>query len=175
MKSSPPYARITACSATRGLLAMALAAAAWSAHAHGERPHARPAGPVVKEQKPWGIAAEPKDAQRTVRIDMDDRMRFTPDRIEAREGETLRIEVRNRGRLMHELVLGTEAELREHAELMKKFPDMEHDEPYMAHVDPGKTATIVWTFNRLGEFWFGCLLPGHFEAGMVGRITVVAR
>jgi uncharacterized cupredoxin-like copper-binding protein len=49
---------------------------------------------------------------------------------------------------------------------------MEHDEPYMAHVAPGKTDTIVWQFTRAGEFHFGCLVPGHFEAGMVGTITV---
>mgnify|MGYP001179142717 CR=1 FL=1 len=159
----------------RALLSTALLSAAAAAHAHGERHHARPAGLVVKEQKPWGIAAEATQATRTVRIDMHDTMRFTPDHLEVRQGETLRIEVRNRGKVLHELVLGTEAELREHAELMKRFPDMEHDEPYMAHVDPGKTATIVWTFNRAGEFWFGCLLPGHFEAGMVGRVTVVPR
>ena len=76
---------------------------------------------------------------------------------------------------MHEFVLGTRKELEEHAELMKKFPDMEHDEPYMAHVAPGKTAEMIWHFNRVGEFEFACLLPGHFEAGMVGKIRVVRR
>ena len=76
---------------------------------------------------------------------------------------------------MHEFVLGTIAELKEHAELMKKFPKMEHDEPYMAHVSPGKTETIVWQFSKAGEFHFGCLLPGHFEAGMVGKINVTRR
>jgi len=76
---------------------------------------------------------------------------------------------------MHEFVLGTLPELREHAELMKKFPNMEHDEPYMAHVPPGKTETIVWQFSKDGEFHFGCLLPGHFEAGMVGKINVTRR
>jgi uncharacterized cupredoxin-like copper-binding protein len=55
---------------------------------------------------------------------------------------------------------------------MKKHPGMEHDEPYMAHVDPGRKGTIVWTFNRAGSIEFACLIPGHFEAGMIGRITV---
>jgi uncharacterized cupredoxin-like copper-binding protein len=73
---------------------------------------------------------------------------------------------------MHEMVLGTLAELREHGELMKKFPDMEHDEPYMAHVKPGNTEDIVWQFTRPGEFYYACLIPGHFEAGMIGKIAV---
>ena len=63
-------------------------------------------------------------------------------------------------------------QLKVHAEMMKKHPGMEHDEPYMAHVPPGKTGEIVWTFNRAGTFEFACLMAGHFEAGMIGRITV---
>ena len=48
---------------------------------------------------------------------------------------------------------------------MVKFPNMEHDEPYMAHVAPGKTGEIVWTFNRAGDFDFACLIAGHYQAG----------
>jgi uncharacterized cupredoxin-like copper-binding protein len=72
-------------------------------------------------------------------------------------------------------VIGTQQALDEHAALMLKFPNMAHDEPYMAHVAPGKAGEIVWTFNRAGDFGFACLIAGHYQAGMVGRITVVAR
>jgi uncharacterized cupredoxin-like copper-binding protein len=99
-------------------------------------------------------------------------MRFTPGAIEAKRGETIRFVVTNSGKVMHEMVLGTMQDLRAHAEQMKKHPGMEHDEPYMAHVAPGRTAEIVWQFTQPGEFHYGCLLPGHLEAGMVGRITV---
>jgi uncharacterized cupredoxin-like copper-binding protein len=103
---------------------------------------------------------------------MSDKMRFTPDRIEVREGETVRLVHRNGGAVMHEFVLGTKKDLDEHAALMKKFPDMEHDEPYMAHLGAGKSGEIIWTFNRSGEFEFACLMPGHYEAGMIGKIKV---
>ena len=73
---------------------------------------------------------------------------------------------------MHEFVLGSMKDLKEHAAVMKKHPGMEHDEPYMAHVAPGKTQSIIWQFTKLGEFNFGCLIPGHFEAGMIGKVTV---
>lgn len=126
------------------------------------------------EQKPWGIAGDAKAVKRTIEIRMTDNMRFTPDSIEVRQGETIRFIHKNNGAVMHEFVLGTKAELDEHAALMKKFPGMEHDEPYMAHVAPGQKGEIVWTFNRHGEFDFACLLPGHYEAGMVGKIRVVA-
>ncbi|MGB3428171.1 MAG: cupredoxin family protein, partial [Burkholderiaceae bacterium] len=138
------------------------------ASAHGDA-HTNTA-PVVKEQQAWGIAADPKPGLRTIRISMNDRMRFVPDVIKVREGETVRIVVRNDGQLTHEFVLGTPATHEEHAALMVKFPTMEHDEPYMVHVAPGKTGEIVWTFNRAGEFAFACLIAGHYQAGMVGKV-----
>lgn len=156
------------------MAAGALALAASAAYGHGNE-HARPDAPAVKEQKPWGIAGEPRSGLRTIRVSMNDRMRFEPSSISVREGETVRLVVTNHGKLMHELVLGTRKELDAHAALMKKFPDMEHDEPYMVHVAPGRTDEIVWTFNRAGEFEFACLIAGHYEAGMDGRITVAPR
>jgi uncharacterized cupredoxin-like copper-binding protein len=157
-------------------LAAACLAAAFAplAAAHGNAAHAARAA-VVKEQKDWGIAGDAKDATRTLSFTMGDDMRFTPSRVQVRQGETVRIEVRNGGRAMHEFVLGTAAELTEHAAMMKKHPTMEHDEPYMAHVPPGKTGRIVWTFNRAGTFDFACLLPGHFDAGMKGTVVVAPR
>ena len=102
-------------------------------------------------------------------------MRFSPDRLAIRQGDTARFVLRNSGKTMHEFVIGTKAENDKHAELMVKFPNMEHDEPYMAHVPPGKTGEIVWTFNRAGEFEFACLIAGHYQAGMVGRLVVEPR
>jgi uncharacterized cupredoxin-like copper-binding protein len=139
------------------------------AHAHGEmhKDHHKATGPVVKEQKPWGIAAEAKEAQRTITIRMSDDMRFAPKHLDVKLGQTLRLRAENKGKVMHEIVIGTPSELAAHAEMMKKHPNMEHDEP-------GKSGEIVWTFNREGDFEFACLLPGHFEAGMRGTIRVRA-
>jgi uncharacterized cupredoxin-like copper-binding protein len=105
---------------------------------------------------------------------MTDAMRFTPERIEVRQGEVVRFVLKNRGKLLHEFVLGTRKELDEHAALMLKFPGMEHDEPYMAHVKPGGQGEMVWNFNRAGVFEFACLIAGHYQAGMVGKVTVAA-
>lgn len=157
------------------VMAAALVAAApllfGTARAHGDKPHAK-TGPVRKEQKDWGIAGNAKYARRRIEVGMADNMRFTPERIDVKLGETVRFVVRNTGKVMHEFVIGTRAENAKHAELMVKFPNMEHDEPYMAHVPPGKTGEIVWTFNRAGDFEFACLIAGHYQAGMVGTIKV---
>lgn len=129
---------------------------------------------VRKEQKDWGIAGSRPDARRSITIRMDDNMRFTPDKLSIKQGETVRLVIQNRGKLLHELVIGTRQVLDEHAALMMKFPGMEHDEPYMAHVPAGKTGEMIWTFNRAGEFDFACLIAGHYQAGMVGKIRVTA-
>lgn len=144
--------------------------------AHGEATLAKKAAASVKkEQKEWGIAGDAKTAKRTVRVRMGDNMRFSPDTIAVKLGETIRFVHRNDGKLMHEFVIGTGKALDEHAALMLKFPNMEHDEPYMAHVGPGKRGEIIWTFNRAGEFEFACLIPGHYQAGMKGKIMVSAK
>ena len=153
-------------------LSAGLAPQAW---AHGDAAHVKKADTVKKEQKEWGIAGDTKAVKRSIEITMSDTMRFTPDRIEVAQGETIRFVIKNQGKMLHELVIGTRKELEAHAALMLKFPNMEHDEPYMAHVAVGKSSDMVWTFNKAGEFDFACLIAGHYQAGMVGKIKVAAR
>lgn len=143
--------------------------------AHGDESHrARPqvfdASKV--EERAFGREGDPKKVSRTIRVDMSDTMRFTPEVITVRRGQTVRFVATNSGRQMHEIVLGTVDELRAHAELMRRFPDMEHADANMAHVRPGARGDIVWQFTRAGEYQFACLIPGHFEAGMVGKVVV---
>ena len=149
----------------------ALSTLSFSVLAHGEAEDSE-RSMMPPEQKAWGIGAIEEQVDRELIIRMHDNMRFTPDHFEVAEGETLKLVIKNEGKMLHELVLGTAAELKEHAALMAKFPGMEHDEPYMAHVAAGQTQTLIWTFNRAGRFDFACLLPGHFQAGMVGGLEV---
>jgi len=124
------------------------------------------------EQHLFGRAADPKRAKRVVRVEMMDQMRFSPAELTVKRGEIVRFVPVNKGQMVHEMVLGTLDDLKKHADMMRKHPGMEHDEPHMAHVAPGKSGEMGWQFNRAGEFYFGCLVPGHFEAGMVGKVKV---
>jgi uncharacterized cupredoxin-like copper-binding protein len=153
------------------LLASAFGCLAW---AHGDAAHTSRNTIVKKEQRDWGIAGDAKTVRRTIAVGMGDDMRFTPGKITVKLGETVKFNIQNTGQMLHEFVLGTKHELDAHAALMLKFPNMEHSEPYMAHVPPGKTGHIVWTFNKAGDFEFACLMAGHYQAGMVGTITVLA-
>ncbi|HOX68196.1 MAG TPA: cupredoxin family protein [Burkholderiaceae bacterium] len=143
--------------------------------AHESGGHARHREVAKKAQQEWGIAGDSRTATRTIEVTMFDAMRFSPDHIDLKQGETVRFRVRNDGQVLHEFVIGTRTKNDEHAALMVRFPNMEHDEPYMAHVPPGQTGEIVWTFNRAGEFDFACLIAGHYQAGMIGKISVAAR
>ncbi len=152
--------------------AIALSLAAGPAIAHGDAPKAGAKAASKAEQMPFGVAGDPKKVTRTIDLDALDTMRYSTSAINVKLGETIRFVMRNKGKIMHEIVIGTPAELKEHAALMKKFPTMEHDAPYMLHVAPGKKGEIVWEFNRAGTYTFACLIAGHFEAGMAGTIVV---
>ncbi|NMM77479.1 cupredoxin domain-containing protein [Acidovorax sp. SRB_24] len=158
------------------IAACALLVSAGATFGHEGATHAPAhAAEPAKEQTAWGIAGDAAAVQRTITLRMTDAMRFEPNHIEVREGDTVRLRVENQGRLMHEIVLGTQADLDAHAEMMRKHPGMEHDAPSMAHVAPGKQGDIVWQFNRPGNFDFACLIEGHYQAGMTGTITVRPR
>ena len=144
------------------------------AYAHGaEAPSDKQAiDHAHAEDSAFGKAADPKKTKRIIHIEMSDKLRFIPDKITLKRGAAVKFVIKNTGQMKHEFVLGTLDELKEHSALMKKFPGMEHDEPSMASVAPGKSAEITWQFTHAGEFYFGCLVPGHFEGGMVGKVVV---
>lgn len=123
----------------------------------------------------YGKPGDPKKPARVVAIAMsekDGKMLFTPDRIEVRRGEQVKFALRNNGELDHELVVATLEENLKHAIEMQKNPDMEHDDPNAKRLAPKKSGEIVWQFTKAGEFDFSCLIPGHREAGMTGKIIV---
>lgn len=160
MKTYRQFVALTALSAV--LISSAALAAGNHAGGHGHDDEAI--------GKP-GVATK---ATRTVQIDMTDAMRFSPASVAVKQGETVRFVVKNSGQVKHEMVLGTAKELREHYEVMKKNPEMEHADENMVTVAPGKTGEIVWQFTKAGTIDFACLQPGHYDAGMKGAVTVAA-
>ena len=122
-----------------------------------------------------GEPGDPKKPARVVQISMkeeDGKMLFIPDRVEVRKGEQIKFVLRNNGELAHEFMLASKAENDKHAELMQKYPDMEHDDPNGKTLQTKKSTDLVWKFTKAGEFEFACLIPGHREAGMHGKVIV---
>jgi uncharacterized cupredoxin-like copper-binding protein len=151
-------------------LAFSGTAHAAEVHRYG---HDKPAAARRKARDtPFGREGDPKKVTRTIRVETSDTMRYFPEHITVKKGQTVRFNVSNAGALPHEMVLGTMDDLKKHAEAMRRHGEMAHDDANVAHVDPGQTGRLVWQFTRTGEFYYGCLVPGHFEAGMIGTIVV---
>lgn len=123
----------------------------------------------------FGEPGNSKQVDRTIDIKMLDSMRFEPSVLKVAQGETIRLRVKNAGRLMHELVIGTPEELTRHAQQMRRHPHMQHEAPHMTHVASSKQGEIIWKFTDAGRYQYACLIAGHYEAGMVGTIKVVAK
>ena len=119
-----------------------------------------------------GRPGDPAKVDRTIAVSMYDTMRFDPEKMIFKAGETVRFVVRNEGKIRHEMVIGSVEELKEHAEMMRKMPGMQHAEPNMISLAPGERGDLVWQFENAGAIDFACLVPGHLEAGMTGKIVV---
>ena len=123
----------------------------------------------------FGVPGDPKKPSRMVIVtahEGDGKMEFIPGQITVKPGEQIRFKIANHGELNHEFVLGTAQEIAEHAEVMKKFPEMEHSDPSSIRLQTKGNGEILWKFTKAGSFVFACLIPGHMEAGMKGEITV---
>jgi uncharacterized cupredoxin-like copper-binding protein len=139
------------------------------AFAHGEHDHGSHAAAA------YGAPGDPAKPAREIVIVMqeaDGRMLFAPSMVTVRRGEQIRFRLKNEGLLDHEFLLGTAAEIEEHADLMKAMPDMTHEDPNAKRVATKASGDLVWHFTTPGEFEFACLIPGHREAGMTGKIVV---
>ena len=122
-----------------------------------------------------GEPGNPKKPARVVQITMkeeDGKMLFAPDTIAVKKGEQIRFVIKNEGELTHEFMLASKADNDKHAVLMQKYPDMEHDDPNGKTLQTKNANDIVWKFTKAGEFEFACLIPGHREAGMHGKVVV---
>jgi uncharacterized cupredoxin-like copper-binding protein len=122
-----------------------------------------------------GEPGDPKKPARVIRIKMREdggKKFFEPARIEVRRGEQIRFSLQNEGTGPHEFALATAAENRKHTDEMRRLPEMEHDDPTAKRVTAGSTIDLVWKFSKRGEFQFACLIPGHYDARMVGTVIV---
>ncbi len=127
------------------------------------------------DESPIGQPGVAANVSRTIEVDAADSMRFTPSNLSVKKGETIRFVIKNSGKVPHEFSLGTEKELMEHYEVMKKFPNMEHEEANKISLKPGKQGEVIWRFTKAGVVNFACLHVGHYEAGMKGQVNVAAK
>ena len=102
----------------------------------------------------------------------DGSMIYLPAEVDVKLGEQIKFIIHNAGALKHEFHLASVQQNASHRIEMQKNPEMEHDDPNAQTIEPGKDAVILWRFSKPGEFEFACLIPGHYEAGMHGKVIV---
>lgn len=146
----------------------------------------------------FGQPAAASQASRSIEIVMGD-MNFDPKTIQIKAGESVRFVLVNKGQLLHEFNLGDAAMHASHQQEMLQMQQsgmltptgikemshdvagmdhaamghgMQHDDPNSVLVEPGKTAELTWTFSKATALEFACNIPGHYQAGMVGKLTV---
>jgi len=105
---------------------------------------------------------------RRIKVSMRDTMRFAfePQLNNLRHGETIEFVVTNDGVIQHEFSIGNAEDQIKHAEMMRKMPDMKHEDPNTVSLAAGETARLQWKFMGDDTVVFACNIPGHFEAGM---------
>ncbi|MEI2302222.1 cupredoxin domain-containing protein [Ensifer sp. MJa1] len=126
-----------------------------------------------------GEPGKKANATQTIRVTMketeDGKMIFTPSTFKVRKGQTIVFAIKNAGELDHEFVLDQEDKIIEHKAAMEKFPEMEHDDPNAIRLAAGEQGEIIWKFTNDGAFKIACLVPGHYDAGMHGDVTVAGK
>ena len=123
----------------------------------------------------FGSPGKESEITRTIEVQASDDMRFTPGKIEVKQGETIKFVVKNVGQVRHEFAIGDRASQRAHALMMKKMPNMKHvDDPTTVSLAPGESRTVTWKFDKkpASPLEFACHEPGHYEAGMKAAVAL---
>ena len=119
----------------------------------------------------FGHPGDASKATRTIAVTALD-IKFEPTDLTVKAGETVKFVISNTGKLEHEFLIADAAEQLKHEKEVQAMPNMKMDHPNGVSVAPGRTATLIWAFGKPGKLEYGCHVPGHFAAGMVGQLTV---
>ncbi len=110
-----------------------------------------------------GFVAGTTSAPRIVRIVASGRVRFFPDVVTVKQGETINFEVTSMGMTSHEFMVGPAADV------AADTPGA----PEVADIAMMQTRSLTYAFGGPGLYAFACHAPGHYEAGMRGTVVVM--
>ena len=119
-----------------------------------------------------------REAGEVLEITLDaEEWRFEPSIVEVPMGHRVKLTLVNDGRVEHDVeIAGVPAENIEVMDGVERHErlggGLHHEGVVAAHAEPGTTATVMFTVTEAGEYDFACTIPGHKEAGMVGKLVV---
>ncbi|MGI8517495.1 MAG: cupredoxin domain-containing protein [Acidimicrobiia bacterium] len=129
---------------------------------------------TIENDGDFGSPAEPTEADRVIEITATDQLVFEPADVTVSSGETITFRIVNQGNLLHDFTLGDQATQDEHEAEMAAMGGMAHDLPNVVNIPAGQTVELTWSFPDGGIVLIGCHQPGHYPAGMKGRVFVEA-
>lgn len=128
---------------------------------------------------PFGEPGSAGEVDRTIELNVDG-MTYGVEKLDIQKGETIRFVITNGSEIAHDFTIGDKATQLSHrtemAEMMEQMDAnsgmMNHDDANAAFLPAGDSDELIWTFDKAGRFEFACNVPGHYEAGMHGQISV---
>lgn len=117
-------------------------------------------------------AANPaSSASTTLNVDMSEFM-FTPGSYTVLAGKEITVELKNSGSVDHDFII-----LKKGIEVNGSFNEEKYANDIIARskLGPGETGKLTFTApTEAGQYQIICGILGHFQAGMIGSLTVVA-
>ncbi len=130
----------------------------------------------------FGDSGKADDADRTIEIVMTDNKYDLP-ALETKAGETIHFKIKNEGQQIHEFTIATTDMHIQHQDEMlnhissghmtmtDKDHGSGHDHANSLMLNPGEAGELTWTFAKADDLEFACNVPGHYQSGMVGKIS----
>jgi len=133
------------------------------------------------------------EVDRTIEVKMFDNY-YEPNQIDIKKGETVKFVVKNMGELVHEFNIATkEMHIKHQPEMLKmvameillgdridkkKMKEAAKSDHSMAHshsnsvlLEPNNIGELIWKFSTDASLEAACNVPGHYQSGMVAKIT----
>ncbi|HEY3336322.1 MAG TPA: plastocyanin/azurin family copper-binding protein [Candidatus Limnocylindrales bacterium] len=109
-----------------------------------------------------------------IEVTLTDDLKIEPAAMTVPAGVPVTFVVTNSGTILHEFVLGDEAEQTAHEAEMAAAGGMSmpRDEDMAVGVEPGRTKELTVTFDEPGMVLAGCHVVGHYAAGMKAAVTI---
>ena len=149
-------------------LALASTLLLWTTASLAHPNHDSPSGTKGAKDSPAKQARQ----SRAVQIEMRD-AGCSPGEIKAARGEALKLVATNKTSRPQDLAVGTAADLKGQAEMLRKFPQMQAAQSTRVSVKPGESAELAWT--AAAEAVVACGAPGEFDVAKAAKVTLTAK
>ena len=133
------------------------------------------------------------EVNKTIEIKMYDNY-FEPKEIKIKKNETVRFLITNYGELVHEfniatremhlnhqdemmkmmeygILLGDKIDKQKMKELSKKDHSLAHSHKNSLLLEPNQSGELIWKFSKDIVLEAACNVPGHYDSGMITKIT----